>query len=582
MSNRSVDAARFGAEGLVPGHAPEAPTRGWRNALLRADAAWRLGPHAVGHLAWHLAWHRNLHRIGLGDGLVDAASPAGPFLAATASDASIPADWHGPFDPAAPAHAIDLFAAGDVRPVWERSRLGAMPVMALRHRADPGAGHLAAAESLLAGWVAANPPFRGPNWACGQEAALRVLHLGVTLGLLDQAPGPGMRTLIALHARRIAQTPAYAMAQDNNHPVSEAAGLFAAGLLLGDQAMAALGARRLARAVGRLVPPCGTFAPVSPHYQRLLLDVLWAAEWLRRRHGAADFAAPLAERAAAATRWLARLACPESGALPRIGHCDGSAFCDLEGAGPDDARASIARATAMFGGGAPEPNWCAEGLRGWSAAGARAVLRIGPVRFRPAHADLLHLDLWDGPHPILRDGGTGAYNPAPADRWWLDHLPGTAAHNTVAFDGQDQMPRAGRFLFARWPRTRTLPEGAAVTDHAGRMHERRITADGRHWRVEDGLGGPFREAVLRWRLGPGVWVALPDGAAGPRARLRLSADAPCTIAIEPGHASPAYGRVEPAAILTLRARAPVRRLVTEIMLPGIMLPGTMLPGGTAG
>jgi len=55
-------------------------------------------------------------------------------------------------------------------------------------------------------------------------------------------------------------------------------------------------------------------------------------------------------------------------------------------------------------------------------------------------------------------------------------------------------------------------------------------------------------------------------AAGPRGRLRLSADAPCTIAIEPGYASPAYGQVEPAAILTLRARAPVARLATEIML----------------
>ncbi|WP_431283295.1 heparinase II/III family protein [Humitalea sp. 24SJ18S-53] len=547
MSNRRASAQVF-----VPKDASKPQRDGaLRRAMLRADAAWRLGFWPIGHFAWH--------RLA-GGRLADAATPAGPFLASAAAAGPAPArDWHGPFDPAAPAHSIDLFAAGDVRPVWERNRLGELASLA---QCD-----LAAAESLLAGWVAANPPFRGPNWACGQEAALRVLHLGLALGLLDQDPSPGMRDLVTLHSRRIAQNPAYAMAQDNNHPISEAAGLFACGLLLRDGAMTVLGSRRLSRAVGRLVAPCGNFAPVSPHYQRLLLDVLWAAEWLRQRHGAPAFAAPFRDRAAAATRWLARLACPDTGALPRIGHCDGSAFADLANTGPDDARASILRATAIFGATAPDADWIAEGLRGWSSAGARAVLRTGPIRFRPAHADLLHLDLWDGPVPILRDGGTGAYNPAPADRWWLDHLPGTAAHNTIAFDGQDQMPRAGRFLFARWPRTKTLPDGAAITDHAGRRHERRIAATGRAWRVEDRISGPFADAVLRWRLGPGAWAATPDGAEAPHARLRLSADAPCTVAIEQGWASPAYGVVEPAAVVTLRARAPVHRLVTEILLP---------------
>jgi hypothetical protein len=87
--------------------------------------------------------------------------------------------------------------------------------------------------------------------------------------------------------------------------------------------------------------------------------------------------------------------------------------------------------------------WEAAGLRGWSGeGGARALLRTGPLRFRRGHADLLHLDLWDGALNLLRDGGTGAYNPPPDRAWWHAHLTGTAAHNTVEFDGAD--PDAAR------------------------------------------------------------------------------------------------------------------------------------------
>ena len=93
--------------------------------------------------------------------------------------------------------------------------------------------------------MVANPPFAGPNWLCGQEAALRVLHLSENL----PRPLPGWaRPVLAAHARRIAANPAYAMAQDNNHPLSEAAGLLVCGMLMGDGA--AGGARRAAAGCG--------------------------------------------------------------------------------------------------------------------------------------------------------------------------------------------------------------------------------------------------------------------------------------------------------------------------------------------
>jgi len=574
--------------------------------LLICDAARRLGLRPVLLAAWHRALPA---RVSARWRLRDRPVPGGPFLSMAAPPPApplppahvsallgraariAPGDWHGTFAPNAPALTLDLFAPGDVRPVWERNRWAELALLAQSARIDPGGGHLARAEAFLVHWLRANPPFRGPNWACGQEAALRALHLALALALLG---GPatlmrGGRDLLALHARRIAATPAYALAQDNNHPVSEAAGLLICGLLLAEPGWVRRGAARLDRAVTRLVAPCGAFAQASTGYHRLLLDVLSVAAWLRQRLGGPPMEETAAARAAAAAHWLSRVTDPATGALPRVGHQDGSAFADLSLAGPDDARGSLERAARLLAGRSAgfsadpgcawlnlpgpgsgpwpaEPRWSSEGFAGWRAGGARALLRTGPLRFRPGQADLLHLDLWDGSLALLRDGGTGAYNPPPGLAWWHAYFTGTAAHNTVAFDGADQMPRAGRFLFARWPRCGRLPDGAWILDHRGNRHARSLRAEGRRWTVEDRLSGPFRAVALRWRLAPAAWRATADGAEGPGARLRLSADAPLTVTLEEGWESPAYRVVRLAPVLLARATAPVSRITTEILL----------------
>ncbi len=576
------------------------------------DAAWRLGPRPVLLAAWHrgatgqaLAGRalRDRPPPAAGRLLPEAAPPAPPLLDSSRHAAEVlgravripTPDWHGGHDPSAPALAVDLFAAGDIRPVWERNRWAELPLLAQAARLDPGGGHLDRAEALLADWCRANPPFRGPNWVCGQEAALRALHFGFAVALLGGVGAvltPGARDLLALHARRIAATPAYAAAQDNNHAVSEAAGLLVCGLLLGDARLAARGAARLSARVRRLVAPCGAFAQLSTGYHRLLLDVLAVTAWLSGRLGGGPALDEEArERAAAAVSWLHRLADPATGATPRLGHEDGSAFADLSLAGPADARPSLERAARLLAGRsagfagdpgcawlelppcpplpAAPPAWEAEGLRGWGGeGGARALLRTGPLRFRPGHADLLHLDLWDGPLNLLRDGGTGAYNPPPGAAWWHAHLTGTAAHNTVEFDGADQMPRVSRFLFARWPDTGRLPDGAWARDGRGNRHARAVRREGRTWLVEDRVSGGFARLALRWRLPPqGEWRGTPDGAEGPMARLGVAADAPLACAIEPGWESPAYGAVRAAPVLVARAGAPVTRLLTRIELP---------------
>jgi hypothetical protein len=572
---------------------------GW---LLVADAARRLGARPVAARLFDFA----LRRAGVARRrLADAAPPAGRFLPAAAppppalapvaaarlldAAAALPPcpAWHGGFDPAAPALGIPLHRHGGARPVWEASRLGALPLLAQAARLDPDGGHLARAEALLGAWCAANPPFRGVNWACAQEAALRALHLALALALLDadRDPPPAARALLELCARRIAATPMYALAQDNNHPLSEAAGAFVAALLLGADPRPA--AARLSARMARLVAPDGGFAQVSPGYARLLLDTLSVAEWLRRRHGAPPFPAPLPERAAALAAWLHRLADPATGATPPLGLEDGSALADLSLAGPADARASVERAARLFAAaagdlpadpgcawlGLPRPaatldrpaHWRAEGLAAWAAGGVLAVLRTGPLRFRPGQADLLHLSVRDGAEWVVRDGGTGSYDP-PDPLWW-PALSGAAGHDAPVFDAAEPMPRLGRFLLGRWPALRALPDGAALRDARGHAVERRIRVEGRAVTVEDRLAGPFRSVAWHWRLRPGAWRRVADGVAGPAGTVTASADAPLRIALGTGLESPSYGRVAAVPVLVVVAAAPVSRVATRIVLP---------------
>jgi hypothetical protein len=135
------------------------------------------------------------------------------------------------------------------------------------------------------------------------------------------------------------------------------------------------------------------------------------------------------------------------------------------------------------------------------------VLRLPRYRFRPSHADALHIDLWRDGRNFIRDGGSFSYN---SQGRWHEYFSGTASHSTVQFDGRDQMPRLGRFLFGSWLRCEGLEFSenrvrAGYTDYRGARHVRSVESTDRGFRVNDALSGFTESAVLRWRLAPGEW-----------------------------------------------------------------------------
>lgn len=452
-------------------------------------------------------------------------------------------------DPHRPWHQLPDFDkdCGDIKCIWELSRWEWVVRLAQRGRHAGDASAITTLNAWLRDWVASNPCYRGPNWKCGQEASIRVMHVAMAALILGQMdnPGRGLIDLVRLHLQRVEPTLSYAIAQDNNHGTSEAAALFIGGSWLAalggadGRRWANRGRNLLERRVARLVERDGSFSQYSMNYHRLLLDTLSMAEVWRIRMGLPTFSSLFTDRAVAAAHWLHAMTDPTTGDAPNLGGNDGARLLPLSEGDYRDHRPSVQLAMALF---AKQAAYPAQGS--WNMPledlgielpevvapkpesrqfddGGYAVLRRGSgmalmryprFHFRPSHADVLHLDLWKDGVNLLRDAGTFSYN---ADTELMSYFAGTASHNTVQFDERDQMPRLGRFLFGDWLKPEsieTLNNGPAATTFAagycddwGARHQRRAALRDTGLTVQDRLQGVFRKAVLRWRLTPGAW-----------------------------------------------------------------------------
>lgn len=437
-------------------------------------------------------------------------------------------------------------AVGDIKLIWELSRMDWVPAFAQR-ALNGDADALARLNQWLADWCTHNPPYRGPNWKCGQEASIRVMHLamaGLILGQFRQ-PATGLRDLVRLHLLRIAPTVQYAMAQDNNHGTSEAAALFIGGSWLASLGLAEgsrwqkTGRRWLENRAARLIGPQGSFSQYSLNYHRVMLDTFCMAEVWRQQMALPVFSARWYERTLAATQWLRHMVSPLNGDGPNLGANDGARLLHLTDTAYRDYRPSVQLGMALFANqrayaqdgpwnyplhwlGVPVPQALAPpagnlvaddgGFAVLRRGEAMAMLRYPRFRFRPSQADALHLDLWLGGDNLLRDAGSFSYNTEPK---WQSYFGGTASHNTVQFDERDQMPRLSRFLFGNWLKTsflKPLSQDVLATHFAAgyrdghyASHRRHISLGDSHLCVVDEVAGFARKAVLRWRVEPGEW-----------------------------------------------------------------------------
>ncbi len=275
-----------------------------------------------------------------------------------------------------------------------------------------------------------------------------------------------LREIIFTSAVRIQANIQYALSQKNNHGISEAAGLFTAGVVFDQQSWRDKGMALLESQARELIYDDGSFSQHSVNYHRLMLQVyLWVIQ-LGRANGL-EFSPTLLDRVRKAGLWLLALCDPDTGRCPNLGSNDGALIFPVTESDYLDFRPTVQAAAMIYAVVPSKPD-------------TRLVFRC-TTRFKhwPGYCDLLHVDLFHQGINVLRDAGSYSYN---CESSWQEYFPSVAAHNTLQFDAHDQMPRLSRFLLGKWPKSRMVVDEAAekitagFTDWKGCWHERTVQA----------------------------------------------------------------------------------------------------------
>jgi hypothetical protein len=487
-----------------------------------------------------------------------------------------PIDWH--LDPVHGRVAPRRFwtdvpylseACGDHKIVWELNRHQHWLALGRAHWLSADRRAAATFTDHLAGWLAANPPLIGMNWASMLELAFRAISWIWALHFFtDAAPASGAAAdgtredpwtvdlLLGLDRQlRLVEGNLSTWFSPNTHLIGEALALYVAGRALPElrraPVWARVGRRVLIEEIARQITDDGGHAERSFHYHRYTLDFYLLALAVARLTG--DDAAPFGEAAQRLARF-ARIVADDRGRLARVGDDDGGQLFPICGREAADASDSLGVAAWLLqdpslavGPPTEEALWMA----GEEAASVRTppgvplavrsisleasgytvcrsprgdhlVFDAGPHGFLNgghAHADALSIVLTVAGRPFLIDPGTASYT---IDREARDRFRSTRLHNTLTLDGRSQSTPSGSF---HWATTTAATRGAwrsaeglDVVDgwhdgYAPIRHARAITARRGCWIVEDRVeGGGRHRAELHWHVDPAWTVEVVDAA----------------------------------------------------------------------
>jgi len=444
---------------------------------------------------------------------------------------------------------------GDMKDVWEPSRFACAFWLVRAYALTSDEKYAAAFWRMFENWCRQNPPNRGPNWKCGQEAAVRVfawcfaLHGFWSAKATSSALVVDMVKMLALHADRIAGNIAYAVSQKNNHALTEAIGLLTVGMLFPQFRSAArweaTGRRILEREVRRQIYDDGSYVQHSMNYHRVMLhDCLWAVRLAELNEQ--PLSTELVRRVSLAGEFLQEMLDTECGGVPNYGANDGALVLPLSACDYRDYRPTVQAAHYLatrrrilangpwdemalwlYGTEALQSpfdkvaltsrRFDAGGYYTLRSADSWCMIRCHTYRDRPSHVDPLHVDLWHKGVNLLSDSGTYKYY-LPDEPTMERYFKNIAAHNTIEIDGRGPLELVSRFLWLPWPKAKCLEhsEQRWCGEHYAYarspwhvIHRRTVEyqSDSK-WVIADELRGRGRhQIVLRWHLCDGRLTA---------------------------------------------------------------------------
>jgi hypothetical protein len=398
----------------------------------------------------------------------------------------------------------DPARVGDIKYLWEPNRHAHLVTLARAWALTGEARYFTVLREHLESWFDACPYLHGPNWSSSLEAGLRLIHWsaawhllgGMHSPLFGNAAGERLRSRwlesVYQHARFIEGF--FSLhSSANNHLIGEAAGLFVGAVTwpCWDRAEEWLAESRMILEREALAQNGrdGVNLEQALSYQQYELDLLLATLLAARANGL-DFTPAYAARIEAMMEYLASVM-DVAGNVPMVGDSDDAALLGLDygrtycryrsvlatgalifrrgdfkakagaldertrwlcGAGADASYAALHDAGAQlpvrreF----PTGGYYILGCGFETAEEIRLIADAGPLGYGSiaahGHADALAFTLSVGGLEFLIDPGTYAYH---TEGPWRQYFRGTAAHNTITVDGEDQSQPGGNFMWLR-------------------------------------------------------------------------------------------------------------------------------------
>ena len=386
-------------------------------------------------------------------------------------------------------------AVSDVKYVWELNRLQHLVLLGLALNRTGNSVYGDEIVRQTCSWISSNPFMIGLNWKSPLEAAIRLISWALVSclvgGRLPAVFHDKLRIAVYQHQYFIRKF--YSKhSSANNHLIGEMTGLYVAAVIWPlyreSKSWCSMARETLIQETMRQVEPDGVGRELATEYQLFILEFLLMAgalgqvtgepfpqEFWQRLQGMIDFLSAISDR----NGNFPMFGDGDSGqviALPQTMQARGRSlvrFGRLDREPVSNAVDTDTRTRLLFWGQRSESlPFTSEparqqGLRVFPQGGYY-VLAAGqgqddammvvfdagqlglPPLYAHGHADALSFWLSYGGQEFFIDPGTFSYY---GHDLWRDYFRGTAAHNTIRIDGQDQSVASGRFQWSHVART---------------------------------------------------------------------------------------------------------------------------------
>jgi hypothetical protein len=376
--------------------------------------------------------------------------------------------------------------AGDIKFVWEKSRFSYI-LHLIRYDYHFNNDQSEYVFSEIESWIDSNPINNGPNWRCSQEISLRIFNWCYALYYYQHSP-----SLTEKRWQKIQQV-IYAslhhvyyhidfsrIAVRNNHAITETLFLALSNILFPfipeTRKWSKKGIHWFEKEIDYQIYDDGTFLQFSMNYHRVVIQLLSLGISLFEKNNQ-KLSSFVYEKAYKSVNFLYQCMQDETGWLPNYGSNDGALFFPFTESDYRDYRPQLNTLHVILTGRElfnstnilEDYNWVngklnkekfapiekKDGIQSFDIGGyyicrvnkLLTFIRCGNHKDRPAQADNLHIDIWDGGTNILRDSGTYKYN---TDAEKLKYFMGSMSHNVVMVEDYSQMLKGGRFIWYYW------------------------------------------------------------------------------------------------------------------------------------